>query len=79
MSPINRIITEALRLGAKERAVIAQRLISSLEDNKRDLQVEKAWQSEIKKRWSAIQKGKVRLIPWEEVELELRKHSRAAG
>ena len=81
MSPINKILAEALRLSNKERAMIAQRLISSLEATSRlkDLQIEKAWQMEIKKRWSDIRKGKVKLIPWEEVDLDLRKHSRATG
>ena len=81
MSPINKILSEALRLSTKERAVIAQRLISSLEASSRGapLAVEKAWQREIKKRLSDIRKGRVELIPWEEVELELKKQSRAAS
>ena len=81
MSPINKILSEALRLSPKERAVIAQRLLSSLEASspRQSLAVEKAWQKEIEKRWSDIRKGRTELIPWEEVEREMKKQSRAAA
>jgi putative addiction module component (TIGR02574 family) len=74
VSPANKILAEALRLNPKERASIAQRLISSLESSPRNasLRSEKAWQHEIQKRWSEIRDGKVKAIPWESVETELR-------
>ena len=79
MSPANKILAEALRLNAKERAALAERLISSLEKSTRESSVaaEKAWQKEIKRRWSDIRTGKVKTIPWEAVEVELRKPLRA--
>jgi len=80
VSPLNKILSEALRLSVKERAVIAQRLLSSLEvsSHEKNLAVEKAWQKEIQKRWADIRKGRVDLVSWEQVELEMKKRSRAA-
>jgi putative addiction module component (TIGR02574 family) len=64
------IIEQALKKPEKERALIAERLISSL-DSANDKDVELAWQKEIEKRLKEIDSGIVRCIPWEDVRERL--------
>ncbi len=68
---IEKIIEQALQLSPKDRAVIAEHLISSLETIT-DSGVEAAWQQEIQRRVMEIEKGEVACIPWEEVRERLR-------
>ena len=70
------IIDQALKKPEKERALIAERLISSL-DSTNDKDVELAWQKEIEKRLNEIDSGIVRCIPWEDVREQLYKNAHA--
>ena len=65
------IIAQALRKPPKDRAIIAERLISSL-DIEKDLDVEIAWQEEVQRRVAEVDKGEVECIPWEIVRQQLR-------
>lgn len=59
----------ALRLPRAERASLAARLLSSLED--RD-EIEAAWAEEIERRVRQVDSGEVQLLDGEEVMAELR-------
>ena len=78
MSPIavDDIIDQALRQPEKERARIAEILISSLEKAV-DKNVELAWQEEVTRRLKEIDSGAVKCIPWEEVRDKLRRNASA--
>lgn len=73
---IEGIIDQALKKPEKERALIAERLISSL-DSASDKDVELAWQKEIEKRLKEIDSGIVRCIPWEDVRERLYQNAHA--
>lgn len=75
---VRKIVEQALKMSAKERAEIAQRLLESL-DRQMDVDVESAWQSEVEKRISELDSGQVSCIPWEEVRERLMRNSREAG
>lgn len=68
---VEKIVGRALQAPPKDRAVIAERLISSL-DAATDLDVEIAWQEEIRKRVEEVNKGDIDCIPWEVVRERLR-------
>mgnify|MGYP001270223953 CR=1 FL=1 len=78
MKPISAedIIDQALREPEKERARIAEILISSLE-NSFDKNVEVAWQEEVTRRLKEIDSGAVKCIPWEEVRDKLQRNASA--
>ena len=67
------IIDLALKQPEKERARIAEILISSLEDSV-DKNVELAWQEEVTRRLREIDSGAAQCIPWEEVRDQLRRN-----
>jgi len=73
---VDRIIDQALQQPERERARIAARLISSL-DQTTDLDVELAWQQEIDKRLKEIDSGAVECIPWEDVRSRLYENANA--
>jgi putative addiction module component (TIGR02574 family) len=58
--------SKALKLSLKERARLAQRLISSL-DQELDADAEKLWLDEAERRLSELKSGKVTGIPAEKV------------
>ena len=73
-----KILTEALGIPPEERALIAERLITSL-DAATDLDVETAWQQEVQKRLAALDRGEVALMSWEEARQKLRSGRHAQG
>jgi putative addiction module component (TIGR02574 family) len=75
---IENLLTQALQMPSKDRALIAERLITSL-DTEADWDVEVAWQQEVQKRIEQIEKGEVICIPWEQVLNRLRGNGRAAA
>ena len=75
---VEKIITQALQTTPKNRAIIAERLISSL-DPEADLDVELAWQEEIHRRVIEVDKGVVDCIPWEVVRERLRRNGVVTG
>ena len=56
--------SEALKLPQHERARLAQRLISSLDE---DIEVEQAWYDEAERRLAELESGKAAEIPAKEV------------
>lgn len=65
------ILRSALALSESERAEIAAWLIDSL-DASADEDVDAAWAAEIQRRIESIDKGEVKLVPWDEVMREMR-------
>jgi putative addiction module component (TIGR02574 family) len=63
------IKAEALRLPVRERALLAEELISSLDE---DDDVEAAWTEEIERRVAEVREGRVELVDAEEVMARLR-------
>lgn len=76
--PLKQLETEALELPAHERARLAHRLILSLDDEIEDdpVEVERAWEEEIRRRLAEVDAGTAELIPAEQVFSELRAHLR---
>jgi putative addiction module component (TIGR02574 family) len=64
--PAREVESKALRLSRRERARLAQRLISSL-DQEVDADVEKLWLREAERRLGELKSGKVAGIPAEKV------------
>ena len=58
--------SKALKLPRKNRARLAQRLISSL-DQETDVDTEKLWREEAERRFAELKSGKVTGIPAERV------------
>jgi putative addiction module component (TIGR02574 family) len=64
--PARELESKALRLSRRERARLAQRLISSL-DQEVDADVEKLWLEEAERRLGELKSGKVAGVPVEKV------------
>jgi putative addiction module component (TIGR02574 family) len=68
MSPeTDKLLQKALSLPLEERAELATSLIDSL-DQTVDEDAEVAWQQEISRRMDELRSGKVKTIPWREVQ-----------
>jgi putative addiction module component (TIGR02574 family) len=68
MSPeTNDLLQKAMTLPPEERAELASSLIDSL-DQIVDEDAEMAWQQEASRRMTEISEGKVKTIPWREVQ-----------
>jgi len=61
------LLKQALTLPDKERAELASSLIDSL-DPIVDPDAELAWQQEIARRLEDVESGRVKTIPWDEVQ-----------
>lgn len=68
---VEHVLTQALQMPPQDRALIAERLLSSL-DAEADWEVEVAWQQEAQRRIGAIDRGEVVCLPWEQVMNRLR-------
>jgi len=66
------ILDRALEMPENDRAAIAERLLASL-DAQPDRNVEEAWQQEIQRRLSELDRGDVESVPWEEVRSRMGK------
>jgi putative addiction module component (TIGR02574 family) len=66
------IISDAMLMPDEDRAMIAERLIASL-DHEFEKDTEIAWQIELQKRMEDINLGKVTCIPWEQVRARLKR------
>ena len=60
---------EALKLTLSERAVLAQRLLASLDS---DTEVDEAWATEVERRIAAVEHGEINDIPMAEALTVLR-------
>lgn len=69
--PARQLESEALKLPAKDRARLAERLIASL-DPEPEEGAEEAWAREIERRVEELWTGKVRTRPAEDVLREIR-------
>jgi len=69
------IVTEALQLPHDSRALLAEKLLESL-DSDDPFEVGQAWLDEVRKRCREIDEGKVELIPAAEVFAEARRGAR---
>jgi putative addiction module component (TIGR02574 family) len=67
---IEAVIAQALQMSAEDRALIAERLLSSL-DAEVDPDAEAAWREEVQRRIEEIESGKVECISWEETRRRL--------
>ncbi len=65
-NPARELESKALKLSRRERARLAQRLISSL-DQEADADAEKLWLEEAERRLGELKSGKVAGIPAEKV------------
>ena len=67
MQEAQELLKKALALPDKERADLAGTLIESLDDTVDD-DAEVAWQEEIVHRLEEVRSGKVKTIPWDQVQ-----------
>jgi putative addiction module component (TIGR02574 family) len=65
------VISEALALPPDTRALLADRLLTSLESPQRE-EIDKLWAEEAERRIRQIETGEVKPIPGEEVFKEIR-------
>lgn len=72
---VEHVLTQALQMSPQDRALIAERLLSSL-DAEADLEIEIAWQQEAQRRIEEIDRGEVVCLPWEQVISRLRGNTR---
>jgi putative addiction module component (TIGR02574 family) len=70
-SPARELESKALKLSRRERARLAQRLISSL-DQKADADAEKLWLEEAERRLGELKSGEVAGIPAQKVMKRVR-------
>jgi len=75
IAKVDEVLKQALEMGPSDRALLAERLIASL-DPEPDDDVEVAWQVEIARRLEEMESGKLKLIPWETVRDRIRKSLR---
>ncbi len=59
------ILEEALHLSPKERYIIVENLLESL--NKTDKEIERVWTQESKKRLDAYRRGKIKTLAYKDV------------
>jgi putative addiction module component (TIGR02574 family) len=73
------VLDKALALSVKERGLLIDRLVESLDDEPAEEGVEEAWAEEIKRRVDDVRLGRVELIPGEEVIGRLKARRRNAA
>ena len=67
---VKKVFQQVLELEEKDRVALAALLIESLDEGAEE-GVEKAWAAEVERRMAALDSGKVKPIPWEEVQSRL--------
>jgi putative addiction module component (TIGR02574 family) len=73
-----KVCEEALRLPAEARAALAGQLLESL-DGSVDEDIEAAWSKEIARRIDALDKGKVKAVPWSVARRKILGRSRGSS
>lgn len=68
---LSEVLEKALALSTRDRGLVIDRLIASLDEGPAEEGVEEAWADEIKRRVDEIRSGKVEMIPGEEVRRRL--------
>lgn len=61
------VLDKALSLSSRERGLLIDRLIESLDDAAPEEGVEEAWAAEIRRRVDEIRSGKVTMVPADEM------------
>ncbi len=69
---LDQLAQEAMQLPAASRALLAERMVESLDASERD-EVERAWATEAVRRRDEVRSGRVQAIPGEQVLAEVRK------
>ena len=70
---IKELLDRVLAMPERDRAVLAERLLASLEGADPDDDVEAAWQREVQRRITALDRGEVKTVPWEEIKAGMEK------
>jgi putative addiction module component (TIGR02574 family) len=74
MTPeVSKVLEKALTLSTRDRGLLIDQLIASLDDGPAEEGVEEAWAAEIKQRVDDMRSGKAKMIPGDEVLRELAK------
>ena len=73
---LTRLLREALRLSAQDRAALAEALLASLDEDVDD-DAEAAWRSEVERRIAELDSGSVSSIPWHAVRQRLFERARS--
>ena len=74
MSTAEDVLSVALSLPPEDRAVIAERLLASLDSEAQPSpSIDAIWAEEIVARAVAFEQGKVRAIPWREAMADVRR------
>lgn len=68
---LDQLAEEAMQLPASSRALLAERMVESLDAGERD-EVERAWAAEAVRRRDEVRSGRVQPIPGEQVLAEVR-------
>ena len=80
MTPeVSEVLQKALALSTRDRGLVIDRLIASLDEGPTEEGVEEAWAAEIKERVDDIRSGKAKMIPGEEVLRRLAVRLRNGG
>jgi putative addiction module component (TIGR02574 family) len=72
---IDQLEQEAMRLSATSRALLAEKLVESLDEAELD-QIQKRWVAEALRRRDEVRSGRVKPIPGEQVLDEARRRAR---
>jgi len=72
MRSIEQLTEELLALPSMSRALLAEKLVESLEFDT-DVTVQKAWTTEAKKRRDEVRNGSIQPIPGEEALMQVRR------
>jgi putative addiction module component (TIGR02574 family) len=65
------VLDKALALSVKERGLLIDRLVESLDDGPAEEGVEEAWADEIKRRVDDVRSGKAEMVPMERIKERL--------
>ena len=83
MSPeVDELLKRAMALPPEDRGALAASLLDSLDEGLEvNPDIEAAWQQEIARRMEEIESGKVKTVPWREVQkrAEAALHSKERG
>lgn len=71
MATKDELLTDVLQLPTEERAEVAHKLLLSLDEGPDDVSAEAAWSRELERRAEDIRQGRVKTVPWEEVEARI--------
>jgi putative addiction module component (TIGR02574 family) len=76
---VSEVLDKALALSVKDRGLLIDRLVESLDDAPAEEGVEEAWADEIKRRVDDVRSGKVETIPGERLRERLNARRRDAN